>query len=234
MFTMTKSSFFKFVLVLGAILIAAGLGYIGWRMSQSELLVRPPNSVNEPVTQSKTKDVTPTGSPIRNVDVMGPLSTNALPGLISGNSWDSGPISLATPVSLTGKDGVTIDVDFADTVLQMTDTTGASVESITVEVFGQVMEPDQDISGEPHDTVEVGFYFDELAVPSDAAVDLVNISSVNGTGILNQSVNFTNSEVKFGGFTVDVFQNGTGSVEITGFRVALHADAIMQGSELPP
>ncbi|MCH7492598.1 hypothetical protein IID19_03335 [Patescibacteria group bacterium] len=168
----------------------------------------------------------PPVSPSRNVAVLEPLIINALPGLVGNTTWSSGFIILPSPVSLAGLDGVFIDVEFMDAILQMKDLTGTSLEKLTVELFGTVVEPDQDISGEPHDEVAFGFYFDDLALLSDAAGGTVNISSANGSGLFQQSVNLTDTEFLFGGLTLEIYQDGAGSTEITGLRISLEADAM--------
>lgn len=175
--------------------------------------------------------VTGPNSPTRNVTVLGPLTINGLPGLVSGTTWNSGFIQLVSPISLSGADGILVRVQFADAVLQMVDATGVSPEAWTVEVFGTVAAPDQNAD----DVVEVEFQFDDLAAEllSGQASGTLTVSSASGSGILQEEVNLTVAEFLFGGFTLAILQNGAGIVEINGFRVSLEADAITEAPEPP-
>ena len=174
--------------------------------------------------------VTGPNSPTRTVTVLAPLTIDAVPGLATGASWDSGFIPLVSPISLSGLDGVILDVDYTDTVLRMTDAGGLSPETLTVELFGTVIVPDQDIDGELSDVVSMEFQFDDLGKGSGQGLGFVNISSSTGAGLLQQQVNLTDGEFRFGGFALGILQDGAGLVEITGLRVSLVADAI----DVPP
>jgi hypothetical protein len=173
--------------------------------------------VSSPEPTSRTPEVT----------VLDPISINALPGLSSGTSWDSGSIALAAPSTLTGDgNGVIIDVRFADGLLRMADTTGLSLEKLTVELLGTVITPED---GEAGDLVDFGVHFDGRGFSAPAG-GAVNISSAAGTGSSEQSVDLTNSEFPLGGFTLQIYQNAVGSVEITGLRIGLAADRLERGS----
>lgn len=177
--------------------------------------------------------VTPPNSPTRNVSILGPLTINGSAGLLSNTLWDSSFIPFGSPITLSGKDGVIIDVDFSDPVLmKMADTTGFSQETLTVELFGTVITPDTTPGSS--DVVELEFQFDDFAeeLRSSQAFELVRISG--GTGILQQSINLTDTSFHFGGFTLEILQNGTGVVQISGFRVVLQADDIVEVPEPPP
>ncbi|MCH7605316.1 hypothetical protein IID24_05005 [Patescibacteria group bacterium] len=224
---MTKFSFLKLVLVFGAILLVAGLAYTGWRISQGESQVGQPGVASLPDFPTR---------PAKNVDVVGPLSINALPGLVSGTSWDSGFIALEPAITLSGLDGVIIDVEFADGILQMMDTSGLSLENFSLELTGTTIISGKSTFNETTDTVNVVFFFYPVTDEYEAAPAFgsLTIFATEEGGFFKQSVNLIDSEFLFGGFTLEIFQDGAGSVEITGFRVSLEADAIIQGSVLLP
>ena len=172
--------------------------------------------------------VTPPNSPTRTITVIGPLAIDGSDGLLSNTLWDSGPILLPAPITLSGIDGFIIDVDFSDPVLmRMADSTGVSVELLTVELSGSVTAPEA--AGAPGDVVELEFQFDDFAAEllASQVSRSVSISSATGMGRLDESVELTNGEFQFGGFTLEVLQNGAGEVQITEIRVVLQADSIV-------
>lgn len=176
--------------------------------------------------------VTSPNSPTRNVTILGPLTINGSAGLVSNTLWDSGFLTLESPVTLTGKDGVIVDVDFGDpVVMRLADNTGFSTEFLTVELRGTVIIPDP--TGGSTDVVELEFQFDDFPEELQASQVSGVLSISGGSGMFHESVNLTDANFHFGGFTVEILQNGTGVVEIDEFRVILGADEIVEEPEPP-
>lgn len=178
--------------------------------------------------------VTPPNSPRRSiniVNIVGPLEIDALPGLSAGTSWESGFVQLESPIYLDESNGVIVDVAFRDGLLQMSDETGSSLEMLTVELFGTVLVADQG----NNDVVKVEFQFDDTPeeLVASQAFGPLSISSSGGTGTFQETVELTAAEFLFGGFTLEILQNGSGSVEINGFRVSLQADAVVEARSIP-
>jgi hypothetical protein len=142
-------------------------------------------------------------------------------------------VTLPTPILLSGHDGANVVVNLSDKLLELRDLTGSSSETISIELMGSVVTPDQVGAGVPSDTLAVGFHFDHDPLDLGVTVGIAAVSSAAGDGLLQQTVNFTDGDFTFGGFTLRVFQNGAGATQITGFKVILGADSVVT-QPLPP
>lgn len=165
--------------------------------------------------------VTPaTPTPGRKVTVQDPLCINAASPVLT--SWDSGVVSLKGSKELSQDDGLIIDVDFNNKVLYMADTTNA-LEFVTIDVDGgSLLDSHQ---------LEVELQFDDRGAEfqSGQAAGLLSVSSP-GSGTFQETVNLTDKVFAFGGFTLEIVQNGGGIAQIDSVRVQLQADIISETS----
>jgi hypothetical protein len=150
----------------------------------------------------------------------------------SKSRWDSGDISLEAPILLRGTDKTFIDTYFENPVLlKMIDKSNTSNEKVQVELYGTVIVPDT--NDDFRDELKVGFeinYFDGEIQYGQTAQTIV-IPSGSGTGAFAETINFTTTEFRLEGFTLEIVQDETGETQINGFRVLLEADEIIR--EIP-
>lgn len=174
--------------------------------------------------------VTPPNSPTRIVPIIGPLSINGSSGLFPPSKWDSGFIPLPSPITLSGINGAIIDINFSDPILvKLADLAGTSLERVTLELTTTILVPETGST----DLIDVELQFDSNTEELRTNQVFNRVAVTAGSAILQQSVNLTDNDFHFGGFSVEVLQNGNGQTRVTGLRLIIEGSSI-QGVPKPP